>query len=262
MTDIRLPASGNIMVRWHPANAFANPERPTPTEVNAGLVLINAISWNDFGFGVEASNTINDPAISAKSNVSDRGSMQYGGSLSFYYPRDFADASNEYKLAYDAMKVPRTVGFITMSVDGELSETSTPTYTGGATRTAAVGDFISVFKVQTAGYAESITGEEAFRYTISFLPQGEAAVYTVVGTTSVVEITPATLSLAPGAKSALTATVDGRKYTRGLRWSSSNPAVARVSQNGIVTAVSAGSATITGTFEAAGTTDTTAVTVA
>lgn len=259
MTDIRLPASGNIMLRWHPANAFANPERPTPAEVNAGLKLGDAVSWNDMSFGIEASSTINDPAITAKSTVSDRGAMQYGGSLSFYYPRDFADASNVYKVVYDAMKTPRTMGYITMSVDGELSETNTPLYTGGATQTAVAGDLIHVFKVMTAGYGESITGEEAFRYTVTFLPQGEASIYTVVGTTSVVDITPATVSTV--GKYALAATVDGRDYTRGLRWTTSNPAVATVSQNGIVTVLGSGSATITGTFEAAGTFDTVAVTV-
>lgn len=260
MTDVRLPASGNIMLRWHPANAFANPERPTPAEINAGLKLGDAVSWNDMSFGIEASSTINDPAITAKSTVSDRGAMQYGGSLSFYYPRDFADAGNVYKVVYDAMKVPRTEGFITMSVDGELSETNSPLYTGGATQTAVAGDFVGVFKVMTAGYGESITGEEAFRYTVTFLPQGEASVYTVIGTTSTVAITPATLSAV--GKYALEATVDGRKYTRGLRWTTSNPAVATVSQNGIVTVLGSGSATITATFEPTGTSATTTVTVA
>lgn len=262
MTDVRLPASGNIMLRWHPANAFANPERPTPAEINAGLKLGDAVSWNDMSFGIEASSTINDPAITAKSTVSDRGAMQYGGSLSFYYPRDFEDADNIYKVVYDAMKVPRTEGFLSMSVDGELSDTNTPLYTGGATQTAVAGDFVSTFKVMTAGYGESITGEEAFRYTVTFLPQGEASVYTVIGTTSVVEITPATVSGAAGDVEVLTATVDGRNYTRGLRWSSSNSSVASVSQNGIVTLNATGSATITAAFEQGGTSDTATITVA
>lgn len=261
MTDVRLPSSGNIQVRWHAANAFANPARPTPTEINAGLKLANAASWNDFGFGLQASNTTNDPALSAKSNVSDRGAAQYGGAISFYYPRDFDDNTNEYKLVYDALKTPRTLGWITMSVDGELSDSNVATYTGGMTQTAATGDLVDVFKVMTVGWAESITGEEAFRYTVTFLPQGEVYVNTVIGTTSTVVVTPATATAAAGAVVALTGTVDGRDYTRGLRWTSSNTAKATVSQNGVVKAIAAGTATITGTFEHTGASDTTAITV-
>ena len=101
MTDVRLPSSGNIQVRWHAINAFADPAKPTPTEVNAGLVITDAISWNDFDFGVSASNTNNDPSLAAKSNTSDRGAAQYGGGISLYLPPADADSSNLYKLAYD-----------------------------------------------------------------------------------------------------------------------------------------------------------------
>jgi hypothetical protein len=261
MSDVRLPASGNIQVRWHAANAFANPARPTPTEINAGLKLANATSWNDLSFGLSASNTTDDPALSAKSNVTDRGAAQYGGAMSFYYPRDFTSLTDEYALVYNALKVPRTVGFITMSIDGELSDTNVATYVGGARQLAAVGDLVDVYKVMTTGWEESITGEEAFRYTVTFLPQGEVYPRTIIGTASLVVVAPATLALAVAARSALTATVDGRTYTRGLRWTSSNEARARVSQNGIVTAVSAGTATITATFKNGNTLATSLVTV-
>ena len=264
MTDVRLPASGNIMIRWHADGAFVNPARPTPAEINAGLKIGVAVSWNDFAFGTEASNTIDDPAITSKSNVTDRGAMQYGGTLSMYYPKVYDDASNAYSVVYDALAQPRTTGWISLSVDGELSETNTATYTGGMTQTAAVGDLVSVYKVMTAGYAEAITGEEAFRYTITFRPQGEAYPYTVIGTASTVVALPATATPAAGAVLALSATVDGRPYTRGVRWTTSDPTVATVSQNGIVTIVGAttDTATITATFEAASTTDTVAITVA
>jgi hypothetical protein len=255
MTDTRLPASGNIMVRWHTDGAFANPARPTPAEINAGLKLASSISWNDFGFGLKASNTNNDPALSAKSNVAD------GGAFSCYYPSDFTDASNDYTLTYDALKVPRTVGWISMSVDGELSETATALYAGGMTQTAATGDLVHVFKVMTAGYAEAITGEEAFRYTVSFLPQGEVYPFAVIGATSTVSVTPATAAPTVGDLVVLEATVSGRKYTRGLRWTSSDVTKATVSQNGIVTVKAAGSATITGTHVASGSTDTCVLTI-
>lgn len=248
MTDIKVPASGNIRVWWALENAFSNWQAPTQTELRACLDISDSISWNDFDFGLQASNTIDDPAITAIGKVSDRGAAQFGGGLSFYYPGAFGDASNDYSLTYDALDQPRTRGFLVIRIDGEESSAL-----------ANTGDLVHVFRVMTDGYAESITGEEAFRYTISFLSQGDLAVRTVLGGGTVV--TPATLTVATGAKSRLSATVGGRVYTNGVKWTTSNPAKATVSSAGVVTGVAAGSATITATYEATGGTDTTAVTV-
>lgn len=248
MTDIKVPSSGNIRVWWALENAFSNWQAPTQTELRACLDISDSISWNDFDFGLQASNTIDDPAITAIGKVSDRGAAQFGGGLSFYYPGAFGDASNDYSLTYDALDQPRTRGFLVVRIDGEESSAL-----------ANTGDLVHVFRVMTDGYAESITGEEAFRYTITFLSQGDLAVRTVLGGGTVV--TPATLTVATGAKSRLSATVGGRVYTNGVKWTTSNPAKATVSSAGVVTGVAAGSATITATFEATGGTDTTAVTV-
>lgn len=248
MTDIKVPASGNIRVWWALENAFANWQAPTQTELRACLDISDSISWNDFDFGLQASNTIDDPAITAIGKVSDRGAAQFGGGLSFYYPGAFGDASNDYSLTYDALDQPRTRGFLVIRIDGAESSPL-----------ANTGDLVHVFRVMTDGYAESITGEEAFRYTITFLSQGDLAVRTVLGGGTVV--TPATLAVAVGAKSRLSATVGGRVYTNGVKWTTSDSTKATVSSAGVVTGVAAGSATITATFEATGGTDTTAVTV-
>lgn len=248
MTDVKVPASGNIRVWWALPNAFSNWESPTASEINACLDLSDSISWNDFGFALNASNTIDDPAITAIGKVSDRGAAQFGGGISFYYPGAFGDDSNTYSLTYDALDAPRTAGYLVIRIDGEE-----------AVATAATGDLVHVFKVVTDGYAESITGEEAFRYTVSFLPQGDLAVRTVVGGGSVV--IPATLAVDAGAAEPLSATVGGRNYTNGVSWSSDDVAVATVSTAGVVTGVAAGTATITATYEATGGTDTCDVTV-
>lgn len=248
MVDIKVPASGNIRVWFALPNAFANWEAPTAAEINASLDISDAISWNDFDFGLQASNTIDDPAITAIGKVSDRGATQYGGGISLYYPRSFDDAGSIYSQAYDALDQPRTVGYLVVRIDGQE-----------AAAVAANGELVHVAKVMTDGYAESITGEEAFRYTITFLSQGDIAVRTVVGGTA--PVVPATLSLAAGAVERLSATVSGRVYTNGVQWTTSDATVATVSSAGVVTAVAAGSATVTATYAATGNTDTTAVTV-
>jgi hypothetical protein len=250
MTDVKVPSSGNIRVWWGLPNAFSNYEAPTAAEINACLDISDAISWNDFDFNLEASNQIDDPAITAIGKVADRGYANFGGSLSLYYPRTFDDAGSTYSLAYDALDAPRTLGYIVMRIDGERTNP-----------VAANGQLVHVFKVMTDGYAESITGEEAFRYTVTMLPQGDFAVRTVIGSALTPVVLPSTLAVTDPAVSKLSATVGGRTYTYGLEWTSSNPAVATVSTAGVVTAVSNGSATITGTWPNNGNSDTCVVTV-
>jgi uncharacterized protein YjdB len=252
MTDVKVPSSGNIRVWWALENSFANYEAPTAAELNACLDISDAISWNDFDFNLSASNEIDDPAITTVGKKIDRGYANFGGSISMYYPRDFDDASSVYSLAYDALDQPRTKGFLVVRIDGQES-----------TNQAAAGDLVHVFRVMTDGYAESIVGEEAFRYTITFLSQGDYCVRGVVAGVSaaLVDVTPSTLTMNAADIDRLQATVGGRNYTNGVKWSSSDPSIAKVSAAGIVTAVAAGSATITATYDKNGQTDTCAVTV-
>lgn len=257
MVDSKYPVSGSIRAWWTPVNGFANWEAPTEAELDASLDISDAISWNDKDFGVQASNTISDPAITAKGNVQNRGAAQYGGSFSFYYPGTFGDNSNLYSVVFDALRLPGTAGYITVRVDGlELAvEAGTPQHPGTDPET---GDLVNVFRVETAGYAEAITGEEAFRYTVSFLPKGQVKTVAVVRASAApaVPVISGASTVAIGAKIVLDATLVGRKYTRGLRWISSDPAVATVSRNAVVTGVSAGTASITAVDPAAGGTST------
>lgn len=244
MTDIKVPASGNIRVWWALPNAFANWAAPTQAELRACLDVSDSISWNDFDFGLQASNTIDDPAITAIGKVSDRGASQFGGNVSFYYPGAFGDSSNHYANTYDAMDQPRTKGFLVVRIDGDTVANPLPTN----------GDLVSVYKVMTDAYSEVITGEEAFRYTVSFLSQGDLAVRAYVGATS--------LQIAEGPGATMTAgdvlplhvlINEDRMYTNGVKWTSSEPQNASVSSAGVVTChVTNGFATITATYVASG----------
>ncbi len=237
MTDVKVPSSGNIRVWWALPNAFSDYDNPTATEINATLDISDAISWNDFDFNLETSNELDDPAITAIGKVIDRGYTNWGGSISLYYPQSFDDATSTFSLAYDALDQPRTVGYMVLRIDGEESSTD-----------AEEGDLVHVLKVMTDGYAESVTGEEAFRYTVTMLPQGDYAVRTVVAGASAnaVVLSDSTLATSAGDVDVLTATWGGRNYTNGLTWTSDDTDVATV-RAGVVTSVAAGSATITAT---------------
>lgn len=251
MTDVKVTASGNIRVWWALESAFANYKAPTAAEINASVDLSNAVSWNDFDFNLEASNQLEDPAITAIGKVVDRGYTNWGGSISFYYPNNFDDATSEYSSVYDLLDAPRTKGYLVMRIDG-----------AEAAATAAEGDFVHVLKVMTDGYAESVTGEEAFRYTVTMLPQGDFAVRAVVAGASAaaVVVSPATIASSAADHDELTVTLGGRNYTNGVTYTSSDQTKATVSTAGVVTSVAVGSATITATAPN-GETGTCAVTV-
>lgn len=255
MVDIKFPISGNIRVWFVPSNGFANYKAPTAAEINAGLDISDAVSWNDKDFGAQASNTVNDPAITATGNVQTRGAAQYGGSFSFYYPRVFGDNTNKYSLVFDALRLPGTAGFIVVRVDGRQLTTTAGTTANPGTL-AATGDLVNVFAVETAGYAEAITGEEAFRYTVSFLPKGRLYLNAVVraSATAVAPAVTGPTTLTIASKYAqLEATLVSRKYTRGVIWTTTTPTLASISPNGIVTALAAGSASFLATDPATNT---------
>lgn len=259
MVDVRLPASGNIRAWFGPANAFANWKSPTAAEINACVDISDAISWNDFDFGVQASNQNDDPAITAKTNVQTRGANQYGGGMSFYYPKVFGDASNKFSTVFETLKTPGTYGYLVVRVDGEELATTASTASNPGTN-ANANDLVNVYAVITDSYTDEITGETAFRYTVDFLPNGQMEAYTVVrSAAATVAVTPATATVAVGAKAALTATVNTRDYTRGVVWTSSAPGAVQVSPNGVVTRTASGAATITATFAATGATATAAI---
>lgn len=236
----KLPANGHITVAWALPNAFANFKAPTTTELNDALNLSKSISWNDFDFGMSASNTQNDPSIADKGNVTDRGAAQYGGGISFYYPKSYDDNTSDYSLVFDAMDTPRTRGFIVVRVDGNKP----------STQAFADGDYIYVMEVMTDAASNVITGEEAFRYTVNFLQQGGLVVYGVAYSGSMtLEVTPATLATSVGDFDRLNAKVEGREYTNGAEWSSSDTSVATVSNAGVVSSIAPGEATITAKYE-------------
>lgn len=249
------PASGFIKMTFSLPNAFSNWKSPTATELNNGLDISKAVSWQDLDFGIQASNTTSDPSIADEGNVETRGASQFGGNISFYHPHDYDDITNLYSNVYDAVSAPRTHGYITVRVDGNKP----------SSQAWAEGDLFRQYEVLSDSQSDAITGEEAFRYTINWLQQGNLYVSGVVRATTNTVVIPATLAPTAGAVGRLTGTLNGREYTNGLVWSTSDPDVITIVGNsGVyeVTGSSADTATITATDPATGVTDTTAVTVA
>lgn len=241
MVDVRLLSLGNVRFRWYASTAFANAQWPTVAEMNAGQELEQVTLWDNFSVGVQASDTTDAVPIAAKAATARRAAANYGGNSSFWYPGFRADNSNAAALVYAALKNLRTSGYLALSVDGEIGVAGQP----ASNMTFANGDYVTLMRVVTDEWDDSIVGEDPFYYTRNFLKNGSLASYTVVSTAApVIAVTPSATTGANGTKIYLTSTVNGRDYTRGMTYSSSNTAVATVSPTGVVTLRTAGSAII------------------
>lgn len=245
MVDTTFVSNGNVRLRVYPTNAFANWRWPTVAELNAGLRLEDAVPWDGFDFGVQASDTSSAPPLSAKSTVDTRSTSNYGGSIPFWYPGYYDDNQNQLSLIYDFFNpdgYERPICYIVMSVDGEIGEAGQPS----DDFSFANGDLVSVFRVQADAWEDMTEGDDPFYYTLNFLRNGALAHYTVASTSApVLAITPGSLTGAAGGKDRLAATVNGRPFTGGVVWSTDDPDVATVSDFGVVSYVANGPADIT-----------------
>lgn len=241
MTDERLPSKGNIRFRYHPVGSFENPAWPTAAEMNAGQELEAVTLWESFEVGAQASETSDTASIKAKTNIARRGAANYGGSASFWYPGDHTDFGNLATLVLEIMKEVNRPGYLSVSVDGEIGEPGQP----AADFSYAAGDLVTVMAVITDEWEDSITGEEAFYYTRNFLKNGFMRTYTVVSAAQpLLTVSGGDTVSSAEPLSAITALVNGRDWTRGARYTSSDVDVVTVSPSGMVRRVGAGTATI------------------
>ena len=229
---------------------------PLAAEINntGGTALIlnwaPSVSWNDFDFGVQESETLNDPSFADSATSTTFGAKNYGGGISFYKPAKWDDNSNNHSLVYDQTSTPRTPMDVVMRIDGEKNN---------VTDAAADGDFVHVFRTITDSDANVWGQPDAHRRTVGFLSQGDAEFYTIVGAHTITAGT--TLTATVGDRGRIRAVVQDRDYSSALRFTTSNSAVIDVVRGGHYKAKSAGTATVTVTDEAAGTYTTVAVTV-
>lgn len=266
MANTKINADGLAITAWWALpNAFANPAKPTVAELTATTDVTTAISWENFSFGSQASNQNSDPSLGDVGNTQVRGFAQFGGTISFFYPYNYTDTSNLLLTTFNLLRTPRTLGYLVLRVDGY----KTTGATGDKAKVPVANDFVSVYKVMSDGWNDVNVGENAFKYTITFQPQGDLWINAVVGT-SVTVVTPVAIGTvnyaSPTGKTPLGTYITGRQlaavtniwngYPGRFIWSSSNPAVATVDSNGVVRARSAGSSNIIATDPNTGTAST------
>lgn len=253
MADEKFPSNGNVTVWIVPVAGIADYNAPTAAEINAGINITPAVSWENTTFPTASeSNDIDDRSLLDAGNATTRGFAQWEASLSLFRPKDLTDTVSDYGRAWHALKTPRTSYYVITRV------AQMPT---GTVTAASAGDWVSVYRVITDAVADDIEGEDSYKYSFVGVPQGELSVYTRVKMPDPVVVAAlGGSSVGVGDATPFEATIDGEWMTQDVEWSSSDIAVASVSNNGVVTGQSAGTASITATHPSA-TGATTAVTV-
>ncbi len=228
---------------------------PTTTILNDStktLDLSPAVAWQDWSLGATDSDDVEDRGITDPGNATTRGFANFEGTLSFFRDANPDDVTSDYVKAFETFRVPRTYGYLVLRVaEKHWSEPF------------AAGDRVSVFRFVADAITDDTEGDDSVKFTVNFLPQGVMYPYTVVADASAVAISgvPATDSMTVGELSVLQPTLSGANVRAVSKYTSSAPAVASVTANGVVKALSAGTATIT-VAHPSGTSATQTVTVA
>lgn len=246
MADKKAFADGFVDVWVIRQNQLTDPSAPLVTEVNAnGVNVSNALAWDGTTWPTNTeSNDTDDRSIKDRGNATTRGYAQYEANLNFFFPKTLTDNTTDYGKAYQFFRdaADRIPVYVITRILQTPANQITP---------LVAGDLISVFKLGTDAFITDTEGEDSYKYSINFLPQGGVWPYTqaVAAIKTAITVTgtgPTTV----GQKKALRASLNGKRMTNQVTWTSSNPAVASVSQNGVITAVTTGTASIIATHPA------------
>lgn len=266
MAETKYYADGNAITVWFALpNTFANWKKPTAAEIATAINVTESVAWDNWSFGAQASNQVSDPSLIDVGNAQSRGLSQFGGTISFFYPKSYApNATDPNYVTFAALRKPRTLGYVLIRVDGAKITNGL----GDADKGAIDSDFISIYKVMSDGWTDVNTGENAFKYQISFKPQGDLWINTYVGSAVAVS-TPAPVGSSAytvGGRTPLSAYVTGRQfvnragefvgYPGWFNWESSDNSIATVDSTGVVVGRASGTATITARWKATGTAST------
>ena len=242
MADTKIMSNKQVTVWFVPASGIADYQSPTAAEINAGINLSPAIAWDGFELAAADSNDIDDRSLVDAGNAVTAGFEQFSASLPMFRSLNPDDTSSSYVQAFETFRPGRVHGYLIMRLLPPGGNPLAP---------AAAGQVISVYRFMSDAVTDDTEGEDSYKFTVGFLPQGQVKVNTLVKTAATVTVTPTTSSVAVGAVAAATATISGRNYTQGVRWASSDSSKATVSQNGVIKGVAAGTATVTATHPAA-----------
>ena len=192
-----------------------------------------SISWNDWAFGMQASETLNEPSFADSASYEEFGQYNFGGAASFYYPRAYDDNSNLHSVIYDLTDIPGTKLDVATRLDGD-TKNSAP---------FADGDLVSVFRTRTAGETNPFPPGESKRRTINFVQNSDFSHYTVVGDRAITAIGGTAVTVGEGTR--VRASQQSRDTTNSLEFTTTTPTLVEVFPGGFVKGLAAGAGSVT-----------------
>jgi len=208
-------------------------QAPTTAILNAAIDLTPAIAWQDFTLGATDSDDVDDRGIADPATFTSRGFANFEATLSFFRDANLADTSSAYVTAWNAFKVPRTYGYLVIRVAEQKYNTAW-----------TAGDRVSVFRFIADTIVDDVSGDDAVKFTVNFLPQGLLYPYTRVGGAGAITGVAPTNTLTVGASKVITPIIASKDARAIASYSSSDTTKVRVSPNGVITGVAAGTSTI------------------
>src|SRR5690625_2942103 len=117
----------NVTIALAPTGAatgLSNGFEPEQSELAYGcagacLHASRTIAWNDFDFGIQESDRESAPSLADDSTFEDFGQQNYGGGISFFYPKFYDDASSDLSNVYDVTEHEWTLVDVVQRIDGE-----------------------------------------------------------------------------------------------------------------------------------------------
>lgn len=245
-------SNGNVKVAWILDSALTEKTFPlASTIIGSGLDLSSAIAWKNYKVGADNSADIEDRALTDLGNAVTAGAAKYGATLSFFRDANNADTTSAYQQAFQAFRSETpTLGWLVVRINKLAS------------LPWAAGDEVSLYKLLSGTQADDTATDAPVKFTVTFLPQGDLKVHTMLGGAGVITGVPTTLAatIAAGPLQ-LQPVAGGASIVSRATYSSSDLTVATVSKGGTVTPISAGTASIVTTFAAATAPITTALTL-
>lgn len=219
----KLPADQHITVVVAPSGGstlgFTDVAVPLAAEWNntggtsGAQPASQSISWNDWDFGVQESETANEPSFADASTYEEFTTTNFGGSISYFRPKEHDDLSNQHAVIQDLTFDLGHLVDIGVRIDG-AKLTSTP---------GADGDFVSIYRVQGDAETNSMDLSASVTRTVTYLQKGDFSHYTILGAHVITAVPPATTPWKAGNKARLRATVQSRDFTNALSFSTDDP---------------------------------------
>lgn len=240
MSNKRVLTNKNYGWFFAPATAVADIKAITSTEAATFINITDAVKLDGTDVNTKASASADDRSFADAAGAKTAGNGDFGGNISGFKAQD-GDTTSTYHAAEVGIKV----------AGSDIILLCRPVESAAAALLA--GDEYNAWHVLSDAPSD-VRGASSYSWVSALLPQSDMAIRGIVAPAAAVAVAVVIVAgtgTATGDIVRLKATYQGKVVTVGAKWTSSNAAVATVSEHGIAETLSIGSSDIIATFPGA-----------